>query len=106
VTALFGHRPRTKTAEQIVAELEGLYNLGWRAPVFFVDDNFIGNKKHLKTELLPALIEWQRDKGDVPFNTEVSINLVDDQELMRMMIEAGFNMVFIGIETPDEDSLV
>jgi radical SAM superfamily enzyme YgiQ (UPF0313 family) len=105
VTALFGHRPRTKTAGQIVAELEGLYDLGWRAPVFFVDDNFIGNKKHLKTELLPALIEWQKDKGNIPFNTEVSINLADDQELMHMMVEAGFNMVFIGIETPDEDSL-
>jgi radical SAM superfamily enzyme YgiQ (UPF0313 family) len=105
VTALFGHRPRTKTAEQIVAELDGLYNLGWRGPVFFVDDNFIGNKRCLKTELLPALIEWQKDKGDIPFNTEVSINLADDEDLMQMMVEAGFTMVFIGIETPDEESL-
>jgi radical SAM superfamily enzyme YgiQ (UPF0313 family) len=105
VTALFGHRPRTKTAHQIIAELEGLYNLGWRGPIFFVDDNFIGNKRYLKTELLPALIEWQKDKGNIPFNTEVSINLADDEGLMRMMVEAGFVMVFIGIETPDEDSL-
>jgi radical SAM superfamily enzyme YgiQ (UPF0313 family) len=105
VTALFGHRPRTKTPGQVIAELEGLHNLGWRGPVFFVDDNFIGNKKRLKSELLPALIEWHQAKRGIPFNTEVSINLADDDELMGMMVEAGFNTVFIGIETPDEDSL-
>jgi radical SAM superfamily enzyme YgiQ (UPF0313 family) len=105
VTALFGHRPRTKTAEQIIAELDSLHNLGWRGSVFFVDDNLIGNKRALKTELLPALIEWQADKRDMPFNTEVSINLADDEGLMRMMVQAGFNTVFIGIETPNEDSL-
>jgi radical SAM superfamily enzyme YgiQ (UPF0313 family) len=105
VTALFGHRPRTKTPAQIVAELDSLYALGWRGPVFFVDDNFIGHKKHLKTELLPALIEWHKGRRGVPFNTEVSINLADDEELMQMMTQAGFNTVFIGIETPDEGSL-
>ena len=105
VTALFGHRPRTKTAEQIIAELDSLYGLGWRGGVFFVDDNLIGNKRSLKTELLPALIEWQKDKGGIPFHTEVSINLADDEELMQMMVEAGFGTVFIGIETPNEDSL-
>jgi radical SAM superfamily enzyme YgiQ (UPF0313 family) len=105
VTALLGHKPRTKTAGQIVAELDGLYSLGWRGQVFFVDDNFIGNKKVLKAELLPALIEWQKDKGGIPFNTEVSINLADDEDLMQLMAEAGFDTVFIGIETPDEDSL-
>ncbi|MBC8447262.1 MAG: B12-binding domain-containing radical SAM protein [Chloroflexi bacterium] len=105
VTALFGHRPRTKSAEQIIAELDSLYNLGWRGGVFFVDDNFIGNRRCLKTELLPALIEWQKHKKGIPFNTEVSINLADDADLMQMMVEAGFNSVFIGIETPDEDSL-
>jgi radical SAM superfamily enzyme YgiQ (UPF0313 family) len=105
VTALFGHRPRTKTAKQIMAELDSLHNLGWRGPVFFVDDNLIGNKRSLKTELLPALIEWRADKRNIPFNTEVSINLADDQALMHMMVQAGFNMVFIGIETPNEDSL-
>jgi radical SAM superfamily enzyme YgiQ (UPF0313 family) len=105
VTALFGHRPRTKTAAQIIAELDSLYTLGWRGGVFFVDDNLIGNKKELKTELLPALIEWRTGKIGLPFNTEVSINLADDQELMRLMVEAGFDTVFIGIETPDEDSL-
>ena len=105
VTALFGHRPRTKTAEQIIAELNSLYDQGWRGGVFFVDDNFIGNKSRLKTDLLPALIEWQKDKGNTPFNTEISINLADDDQLMQMMVEAGFDTVFIGIETPDEDSL-
>jgi radical SAM superfamily enzyme YgiQ (UPF0313 family) len=70
-----------------------------------VDDNFIGNKRYLKTELLPALIEWQRDKGGMAFNTQVSIDLVDDEQLMQMMVEAGFDTVFIGIETPDEVSL-
>ncbi|MFH1674826.1 MAG: B12-binding domain-containing radical SAM protein [Pseudomonadota bacterium] len=105
VTALFGHRPRIKTAEQIIAELNGLYGLGWRGPVFFVDDNFITNKRYLKTQLLPALIEWQKDKRGVPFYTEASVNLADDEPLMEMMVEAGFDMVFIGIETPDEDSL-
>ena len=105
VTTLFGHRVRIKTSEQITAELDGLYELGWRNQVFFVDDNFIGNKRILKTDLLPALIEWQKDKGNIPFHTEVSINLADDDELMQMMVEAGFSAVFIGIETPDEDSL-
>jgi len=105
VTALFGHRPRTKTAEQVIAELDNLHNLGWRGTVFFVDDNLIGNKRCLKIELLPALIERQKDKGKTPFSTQVSINLADDEQLMRMMVEAGFGTVFVGIETPDEDSL-
>jgi radical SAM superfamily enzyme YgiQ (UPF0313 family) len=105
VTALLGHRPRTKTAAQIIAELDSLYALGWRKSVFFVDDNFIGNKKQLKSEVLPALIEWRKGKTGLPFNTEVSINLADDEELMRLMAEAGFDTVFVGIETPNEDSL-
>jgi radical SAM superfamily enzyme YgiQ (UPF0313 family) len=105
VTALLGHRPRTKTAEQIIAELDGLYDLGWRGSVFFVDDNFIGNKRTIKTKLLPVLIEWQKGKEGIPFSTEISINLADDEELMQMMVEAGFDSVFIGIETPNEDSL-
>ena len=105
ITALFGHRPRVKTGEQIIRELDGLYQLGWRSSVFFVDDNFIGNKKHLKENLLPALIEWRKDKIGMTFHTEVSINLADDEELMNLMAEAGFNMVFVGVETPDEESL-
>ncbi len=105
VTALLGHRPRTKTASQIIAELDGLYALGWRKSIFFVDDNFIGNKKHIKSEVLPALIEWRKGKTGMPFSTEASINLADDPELLRLMVEAGFDAVFVGIETPNEDSL-
>jgi radical SAM superfamily enzyme YgiQ (UPF0313 family) len=105
VTALLGHRPRTKTAAQMIAELDGLYALGWRKSIFFVDDNFIGNKKLIKSELLPALIDWRKGKTGMPFSTEASINLADDPDLLRLMVEAGFDTVFVGIETPSEDSL-
>ena len=105
ITSMFGHRPRTKTAAQVIAELDGLRRLGWRGAVFFVDDNFIGNKRTLKEELLPALIRWQQGRRGTPFFTEASINLADDEELMRLMVEAGFNQVFVGIETPEEASL-
>lgn len=105
VTAMFGHRPRTKTAQQVIAELDSLYDLGWRTGVFFVDDNLIGNMRCLKTDLLPALIEWRKDKVGMSFSAQVSINVADDERLMQMMVEAGFDTVFIGIETPDEDSL-
>ncbi len=105
VTSLLGHRPRTKTSAQIIAELDSLYALGWRKSIFFVDDNFIGNKKQIKDELLPALIEWRKGKNGMSFNTEASINLADDPELLRLMVAAGFDTVFVGIETPNEDSL-
>jgi radical SAM superfamily enzyme YgiQ (UPF0313 family) len=105
VTALLGHRPRTKSAVQIIAELDAIYNLGWRRGIFFVDDNFIGNKRQIKEEILPALIEWRKNKVGCNFITEASINLADDPELMKMMADAGFISVFVGIETPDEDSL-
>jgi len=105
ITSLFGHKPRIKSPEQIIQELDGLYKLGWRASIFFVDDNFIGNKKELKESLLPALINWRNGKTGISFHTEVSINLADDKELMNMMAEAGFNMVFIGVETPSDESL-
>ena len=105
VTELFGHRTRLKAADQIIAELDGLYEQGWRGSVFSGDDNLIGNKQYLKDEMLPALIEWRKDKEGVQFATEVSINLADDDELMQMMVAAGFSSVFVGIETPDEDSL-
>jgi len=105
VTALFGHRPRIKTPQQIIAELDLIYAYGWRGGMFFVDDNFIGNKKYLKTHLLPALIEWRKDKKGCVFFTEASINLADDPELLDMMVKAGFDSVFIGIESPDEVSL-
>jgi len=105
VTTLFGHRPRIKSSEQIITELDALYGLGWRGQIFFVDDNFIGNKRYLKTQLLPALVEWRKNKKGINFNTEASVNLADDRQLMEMMVQAGFDTVFIGIETPDEDSL-
>jgi radical SAM superfamily enzyme YgiQ (UPF0313 family) len=105
ITALLGHRPRTKTAAQIIAELDNIYRLGWRRDVFFVDDNFIGNKRILKESILPALIEWRKGKTAMRFITEASVNLADDEELMELMSKAGFVSVFVGIETPDEASL-
>ncbi len=105
VTSMLGHRFRTKTAVQLTTELDVLYDLGWRGGVFFVDDNFIGNKKRLKEEILPALIAWRKGKKGMTFNTEASVNLADDPELMELMTRAGFDTVFVGIETPDDDSL-
>jgi radical SAM superfamily enzyme YgiQ (UPF0313 family) len=106
VTALFGRRVRTKPAPQVITELDKLLQSGWKGSVFFVDDNFIGHKKKLKKELLPALIRWM-EKNNHPFYfmTETSINLADDGELMQMMVKAGFTKVFVGIETPEETSL-
>jgi radical SAM superfamily enzyme YgiQ (UPF0313 family) len=78
---------------------------GWRKNIFFVDDNFIGNHKFIKTEVLPALIAWRKGKTGMPFSTEASINLADDPILLKLMVEAGFDTVFVGIETPNEDSL-
>ncbi len=89
ITTLFGHLPRVKTSAQIIRELDGLYQLGWRESVFFVDDNLIGNKKHLREDLLPALIEWRKGKKGMPFNTEISINIADDEPLMDMMTRQG-----------------
>ncbi|WP_163339829.1 B12-binding domain-containing radical SAM protein [Desulfopila sp. IMCC35008] len=105
VTALFGRRSRTKTPQQITTELDHIYATGWRGSIFFVDDNFIGNKGFLKTRLLPSLIEWRKGKKGCVFFTESSINLADDPELMELMVQAGFDSVFIGIESPDETSL-
>jgi radical SAM superfamily enzyme YgiQ (UPF0313 family) len=105
ITSMLGHKPRLKTKDQIIAELDKMYRLGWRRNVFFVDDNFIGNKRFLKDESLPAIIEWRKGKGGYKFITEASINLADDHELMQLMAKAGFVSVFVGIETPDEDSL-
>ena len=105
ITALLGHKPRVKTVEQIIAELDKIYLLGWRRNIFFVDDNFIGNKRILKESILPALIEWRKGKVGCLFITEASINLADDEELMDLMVKAGFISVFVGIETPSEESL-
>jgi radical SAM superfamily enzyme YgiQ (UPF0313 family) len=107
ITVLYGRRPRTKTREQILTELDSIYYSGWKGPVFFVDDNFIGNKVKLKKEILPAIAAWMKAHKD-PFwlNTEASINLADDEELMALMAKAGFEAVFIGIESPNEESLI
>jgi radical SAM superfamily enzyme YgiQ (UPF0313 family) len=106
ITVLYGRKPRTKDTAQIIAELDSLYDHGWRDGVFFVDDNFIGNRRKLKKETLPAIIEWMERKGyPFPLNTEASIDLADDPELMDLMTRAGFDTVFIGVETPHEESL-
>ncbi len=107
ITMLNGRRPRVKKKEQFLGELNRLYSLGWRGDVSIVDDNFIGNKRILKKELLPALINWSKEKN-YPFRfiTEVSVNLSDDEELTRMLVEAGVFNVFVGIETPNDESLI
>jgi radical SAM superfamily enzyme YgiQ (UPF0313 family) len=105
VTSLLGHRMRLKTSEQLIAELDKIYNLGWRRGIFIVDDNFIGNKRVLKEEILPAMIEWRKGKKGCLFVTEASVNLSDDDELIELMVKAGFTQVFVGIETPDDAAL-
>ncbi len=106
ITTLYGRKTRTKSIEQVIKELEKIYSLGWRGGVFFVDDNFIGNKKVLKKRILPAIIHWMESRRyPFEFATEASINLSDDDELMRLMVKAGFESVFIGIETTDNKAL-
>ncbi|MEZ5018420.1 MAG: radical SAM protein [Flavipsychrobacter sp.] len=106
VTALLGRRPRTKTPEQIIEELDAINDDGNTQLVLFADDNLIGNKRILKAELLPALIEWRKKtKPSFYFATQLTVNLADDEELMQKLIDAGFRHIFIGIETPSEESL-
>ncbi len=106
ITMLYGRRVRLKSTEQVLTELEQIYRRGWRENVFFVDDNFIGNKRVLKQELLPALVEWMRErKYPFSFNTQASINIADDARLLELMAAAGFDNVFIGIETPSAAGL-
>ncbi len=106
IVLLNGRFPRTKNKEQILQELNALYQRGWQGGVFFVDDNFIGNKTKLKEEILPAIIKWMEEKEyPFSFNTQASINLADDLELLNLMVKAGFATVFIGIESPKEESL-
>ena len=106
ITKLFGRVPRTKTNEQMLAEFEMLYKLGWTGSMFVVDDNFIGNKRDAM-RLLPAVKQWQEERG-FPFSlyTEASVNLVEIPEMLEAMSIAGFNMVFLGIETPNEEALI
>lgn len=105
IIVLYGRKPRTKTPEQLLKELDFLYNLGWRRSIFMVDDNFIGNKRNVKL-LLKELKVWQQEHNfPFRFNTEASVDLAQDQELMELMVDCYFDAVFLGIETPDEDSL-
>jgi radical SAM superfamily enzyme YgiQ (UPF0313 family) len=107
VTALFGRRPRVKTSEQIISELEVILKNGNPGVILFADDNLIGNKGMLKKDLLPKLIEWRDKNKYAPgFDTQVTINLSDDEELMQLMIEAGFRKLFIGIETLEDEALL
>jgi radical SAM superfamily enzyme YgiQ (UPF0313 family) len=106
ITMLNGRKPRAKSKEQFLNELNILYKQGWKGNVSIVDDNFIGNKRKLKDETLPALIEWSKEKKyPFSFTTEVSINLSDDEELMKKIVEAGFSSIFVGIESPNSESL-
>ena len=106
ITLLCGRTPRTKDKEQIIKEIESVYASSFRGQVFFVDDNFIGNKQKLKEDILPAIIEWmEMRKHPFSFNTQASIELSDHKDLMDLMVRAGFDVVFIGIETTHEQSL-
>jgi len=105
IIVLYGRKPRTKTPAQLLAELQALYDLGWRRSIFVVDDNFIGNKRNVKL-LLRELAPWMAERGyPFSFSTEASVDLAQDQELLDLMIAANFTAVFLGIETPDTDSL-
>jgi radical SAM superfamily enzyme YgiQ (UPF0313 family) len=105
IIVLYGRKPRTKTPEQLLAELDRLLELGFQQSIFLVDDNFIGNKRNVKL-LLRALKEWQKERGyPFKFTTEASVDLAEDPELMELMADCNFYAVFLGIETPDEASL-
>ena len=105
IIVMFGRRPRTKTPPQILAELDALYQTGYRGSVFMVDDNFIGNKREVK-KLLPELTAWNEAHAH-PFAyiTEATVDLANDEELVAQMVTAGFKTVFLGLETPSIDSL-
>ncbi|WP_427160245.1 B12-binding domain-containing radical SAM protein [Aliinostoc sp. HNIBRCY26] len=105
IITLYGRKPRTKEPQQTIAELQTLYELGWRGSLFIVDDNFIGNQRNVK-RLLRELIPWMKQRNyPFTFITEASVNLAEDEEMLQLMSEAGFYAVFLGIETPDQDSL-
>jgi radical SAM superfamily enzyme YgiQ (UPF0313 family) len=105
IVAMYGRVPRTKPPQQLIAELEALRRAGWRDMVFIVDDNFIGNKKRVR-ELLTALVEWRGSaRTTMGFLTEASVNLADQDELLELMVRAGFKKVFVGLETPVVESL-
>jgi radical SAM superfamily enzyme YgiQ (UPF0313 family) len=105
IIEIFGRKPRVKSTDQVMNELEAIYRLGYKGTVFFVDDNFIGNKPAVKS-LLPVMMRWQRSRGrPFDFYTEASINLADDPQLLADMVDAGFSSVFVGIESPSKKAL-
>ncbi len=107
ITSLLGHKVRIKETQQILKELDALYNLNWRGPVSIVDDNFTGNKDVIMNDLLPAMKKWMADhKHPFVFSVQVSIEVADNDRLLSLMAETGFASAFIGIETPDEISLM
>lgn len=102
----YGHKPRVKDNAQVIRELDSLYQRGWRGSLFIVDDNFIGNKNKVK-RMLPEVVQWSKERSyPFTFLTEASLNLADDEMLMNLMVEAGFDRVFVGLETPVMESLV
>jgi len=107
ITVLNGRNVRTKSRDQIMEELDALYDRGWRSSVFIVDDTFIGKRRKLEEEILPVMVEWQQNRK-YPFSlsTQVSIDLADDEKLIRLLVTAGFDRIFIGIESSNEESLV
>ncbi|WP_414551325.1 B12-binding domain-containing radical SAM protein [Anabaena sp. CCY 0017] len=105
IIVLYGRKPRTKTPAQLLAELDCLYELGWRRGVFMVDDNFIGNKRNVKLLLKELKVWMEEHQYPFRFDTEASVDLAQDPEMLELMVESGFSAVFLGIETPDEDSL-
>lgn len=105
IIVMNGRVPRTKTPAQLIAEMDALRAAGWDGSIFVVDDNFIGNRARTK-ELLRELIAWRRRRGiKLTFTTEASLNLVDDRELLDLMVQAGFKKIFVGIESPQDESL-
>ena len=105
IIVMYGRMPRTKTGRQVIAELEAIRDTGFAGDVFFVDDNFIGNKPAVK-QVLPEIAAWRhRSRPPLEFYTEASMNLADDVELVDLMTRAGFSAVFMGIETPSQEGL-
>jgi len=106
ITTLNGRNPRTKSREQFLAELDSIYDIGWRGGVFIVDDNFIGNRKKLKADILPAMRDWaEKRRYPFSFTTETTLDICDDDALVDLMVDIGFSHIFIGIETPNKESL-
>lgn len=105
IAGILGRKFRRKSSQQVINEMSNLYQLGWKGLIYFCDDNFVGNRKFLKTDLLPAISTWRENKKDIFFATSASIDLADDPELMDLMARVGFESVFVGIETMNEEGL-